>query len=198
METNEKELQRLQEQFASMRAEKEILEEVIFNTEKNLETTHGTKTQLEKEQKEMLIKQESLKEQVARLTTELENSEKRAQDIKQSLTQQTDNQIAEFEQILSNMKKQSDDSVKKMVDEKVHIYLFIHVINCDALYGIACIFIHMFLFLSSLQGASKTKLRETTATVLITTGAGEKRGNQSVTTPNRRIAATHRELVPAA
>lgn len=115
----------MQEQFASMRAEKEILEEVIFNTEKNLKTTHGTKTQLEKEQKEMLVKQESLKQQVARLTTELENSEKRAQDIKQSLTQQSGNQIAEFEQIISNMKKQSEDNVKKMVDEKVcYIYLF--------------------------------------------------------------------------
>lgn len=122
LETNEKEFQRLQEQFASMRAEKEILEEVIFNTEKNLETTQGTKVQLEKEQKEMLIKQESLKEQVARLTTELENSEKRALDIKQSLTQQSGNQVAEFEQIISNMKKQSEDNVKKMIDEKVCIY----------------------------------------------------------------------------
>jgi len=108
-----------------MRIEKEALEELIFNTEKNLETMHGTKTQLEKEQKEMLTKQESLKEQVARLTTELENSEKRAQSIKQSLTQQSGNQIAEFEQIISNMKKQSEDSVKKVIDEKVRIYLFV-------------------------------------------------------------------------
>lgn len=102
-----------------MRAEKEILEEVIFNTEKNLKSTHGTKTQLEKEQKEMLVKQEGLKEQVARLTTELENSEKRARDIKQSLTQQSGNQVAEFEQIITSMKKQSEDNVKKMLDEKV-------------------------------------------------------------------------------
>jgi rootletin len=125
LETNAKEFQRLQEQCASMRIEKEALEELIFNTEKNLETMHGTKTQLEKEQKEMLTKQESLKEQVARLTTELENSEKRAQSIKQSLTQQSGNQIAEFEQIISNMKKQSEDSVKKVIDEKVRIYLFV-------------------------------------------------------------------------
>jgi len=125
LETNAKEFQRLQEQCASMRIEKEALEELIFNTEKNLETMHGTKTQLEKEQKEMLTKQESLKEQVARLTTELENSEKRAQSIKQSLTQQSGNQIAEFEQIISNMKKQSEDSIKKVIDEKVRIYLFV-------------------------------------------------------------------------
>jgi len=119
LETNEKEFQRLQEQLASMRTEKEILEGVLFDTQTNLEATHVKKTQLEKEQKEILIKQESLKGQVTRLTKELENSEKRAQDIKQSLTQQSGHQVAEFQQIISNMKKQSEDNTRKMNDEKV-------------------------------------------------------------------------------
>lgn len=121
LETNEKEFQRLQEQIASMRTEKEMLEGVMFDTQTNLEATHIKKTQLEKEQKETLIKQERLKEQVAQLTKELENSEKRAQDIKQSLTQQSGDQIAEFQQVISNMKRQSEDSIKKITDEKVFI-----------------------------------------------------------------------------
>lgn len=119
LETNEKEFQRLQEQVASMRTEKEILEGVLFDTQTNLEATHVKKTQLEKEQKELLIKQESLKGQVMRLTKELENSERRAQDIKQSLTQQSSDQVAEFQQIISNMKRQSEDSIKKINEEKV-------------------------------------------------------------------------------
>ncbi|GAB1869589.1 Rootletin [Camponotus japonicus] len=121
LETNEKEIQRMQEQLASMRTEKEILEGVLFDTQTNLEATHVKKTQLEKEQKETLIKQESLKGQVTRLTKELENSEKRAQDMKQSLTQQSGDQIAEFQQIISNMKKQSEDNMKKMTDEKEQV-----------------------------------------------------------------------------
>ncbi|XP_012540791.1 rootletin [Monomorium pharaonis] len=121
LETNEKEFQRLQEQLASMRTEKEILEGVLFDTQTNLEATHIRKTQLEKEQKEILIKQESLKGQVTRLTKELENSEKRAQDIKQSLTQQSSDQVAEFQQVISNMKRQSEDSIKKINDEKEQV-----------------------------------------------------------------------------
>ncbi|KAL6443577.1 hypothetical protein ACFW04_001609 [Cataglyphis niger] len=121
LETNEKEIQRMQEQLASIRTEKEILEGVLFDTQTNLEATHVKKTQLEKEQKETLIKLESLKGQVTRLTKELENSEKRAQDMKQSLTQQSGDQIAEFQQIISNMKRQSEENIKKMNDEKDQI-----------------------------------------------------------------------------
>lgn len=123
LETNEKEFQRMQEQLASVRTEKEILEGVLFDTQTNLEATHVKKTQLEKEQKETLIKQESLKGQVTRLTKELENNEKRAQDMKQSLTQQSGDQMAEFQQIISNMKRQSEDNMKKMNDEKVLTFL---------------------------------------------------------------------------
>ncbi|XP_072755819.1 uncharacterized protein Root [Anoplolepis gracilipes] len=121
LETNEKEFQRMQEQLASIRTEKEILEGVLFDTQTNLEATHVKKTQLEKEQKETLIKQESLKGQVTRLTKELENSEKRAQEMKQSLTQQSGDQMAEFQQIISNMKRQSEDNMKKINEEKEQV-----------------------------------------------------------------------------
>lgn len=119
LETTDKELQRVQEQLASLRSEKEALEGVMFDTQTNLEATHIKKTQLEKEQQELLVKQESLKGQVIRLTKDLENSEKRAHDIKQSLTQQSGNQEAEFQQIIANLKKQSDDNVRKLNEEKV-------------------------------------------------------------------------------
>lgn len=111
-----------------MRSEKETLEGVLFDTQTNLETTHVKKTQLEKEQKELLVKQESLKGQVTRLAKELENSEKRAQDIKQTLTQQCGEQESEFQQIIMNLKKQSDDVVRKLNEEKVNNRIN-HVIN---------------------------------------------------------------------
>lgn len=119
LEASEKELQRLQEQLASVRSEKETLEGVLFDTQSNLETTHVKKTQLEKDQQDLLIKQESLKGQISRLTKELENSEKRALDMKYTLTQQSENQETEFQQIILNLKKQSEDSIKKLNEEKV-------------------------------------------------------------------------------
>lgn len=121
LETNEKDVQRLQEQLASMRSEKETLEGVLFDTQTNLGNMHVKKTQLEKEQKELLIKQESLKGQVERLMKELESSEKRTQDIKQTLTQQSGDQEAEFQQIISNVKKRSEENIKKLNEEKVFI-----------------------------------------------------------------------------
>lgn len=102
-----------------MRSEKETLEGVLFDTQTNLENMHVKKTNLEKEQKELLVKQESLKGQVERLTKELDNSEKHAQEIKQSLTQQSGDQEAEFHHIISNMKKHSEDNIKKLNEEKV-------------------------------------------------------------------------------
>lgn len=102
-----------------MRSEKETLEGVLFDTQTNLEATHVKKIQLEKEQQELLVKQESLKGQIVRLTKDLENSEKRAQDIKMNLTQQRGNQEAEFQQMIANLKKQNEDNTRKLVEEKV-------------------------------------------------------------------------------
>lgn len=170
----------MQEQLASMRTEKEILEGVLFDTQTNLEATHIKKTQLEKEQKEILIKQESFKGQVTRLTKELENSEKRAQDIKQSLTQQSGDQIAEFQQIISNMKRQSEDSLKKINDEKVFTQLFMEfelslTVQSIVLFLQCHIYFHCFIHFSPLSlGASKSKFRETVTTVSVTSRRREK------------------------
>ncbi|KAK2575631.1 hypothetical protein KPH14_011894 [Odynerus spinipes] len=118
LETNDKELQRLQEQIASIRSEKETLEGVLYDTQTNLEATHIKKSQLEKEQKELLIKQESLKGHIARLSKDLENSQKQLQDVKQSLSQQCSDQEASFQQAIFNLKKQNEENIKKLNEEK--------------------------------------------------------------------------------
>lgn len=57
LESNDKELQRLQEQLASLRSEKEALEGVLFDCQTNLEATDNKRAQLEKDQQDLLIKQ---------------------------------------------------------------------------------------------------------------------------------------------
>lgn len=119
MDSSEKEINRLQEMLGLTRNEKETLEAILFETQKNLKETHEKKVQLEKDQQELLIKQEALKGQIQRLTRELENTEKLARDIKQNLTQLGENQEAEFQSVLTNLKKQSEDVIRKLNDEKV-------------------------------------------------------------------------------
>lgn len=119
LETNEKELQRLQEQLASIRSEKEALEGILFDTQTNLEATDTKRTQLEKELQDLMVKQEALKGQICRLTRDLESSEKRAQEMKASLTQQAGAQEAEFQQVVANLKKQNEETVRKLTEERV-------------------------------------------------------------------------------
>lgn len=114
-------MQRYQELLASLRSEKETLEGVLFDTQTNLEATHVKKSQMEKEQQELLIKQESLKQQVSSLTKELEISEKRAQDMKHNMIQQSEQRETEYEQVIFNIKKQNEDAIKKLNEEKVNI-----------------------------------------------------------------------------
>lgn len=57
LEGNEKEIQRLQEQIASMRADKEALEATLFDTQANLEDLNSHKNQLDKDLQELLVQQ---------------------------------------------------------------------------------------------------------------------------------------------
>lgn len=114
----DKELQRTQELLAALRSEKEALEAVLFDTQTNLEASDDKKLQLEKEQQELLVKQEALKGQVTRLTKDLERSEKRCHDIKNSLTQQSGVQEAEFQQTVNKLKKLSEENIKKLTEER--------------------------------------------------------------------------------
>ena len=119
MEGNEKDIQRLQEQLASLRSEKEALEAVLFDTQTNLEAANNKGYHLEKENQDLLIKQESLRGQVARLTKDMESLDKRARETKDNLVRQMTSQEAEYQQIISNLKKFNEESVRKLTDERV-------------------------------------------------------------------------------
>lgn len=121
MDAMDKEMQRLQEQLAAVRCEKEALEGVLFDTQTNLESSESKKLQLEKDQQELLVKQEGLKGQITRLTKDLERSEKRCLEIKSSLTNQAGNQEAEFQQAVGNLKRQNEENVRKLTEEREKI-----------------------------------------------------------------------------
>ncbi|XP_065072928.1 rootletin isoform X2 [Ochlerotatus camptorhynchus] len=118
IEGHEKELQRLQEQLASLRSEKDSLEAVLFDTNTSLEEAEARKDALERENQDLLIKQESHKALIARLNKDLENTERRAQDIKIQLTNAAANQEAEFLQKLSNLRTFGEENIKKLNEEK--------------------------------------------------------------------------------
>ncbi|XP_062565905.1 rootletin isoform X1 [Armigeres subalbatus] len=118
IEGHEKELQRLQEQLASLRSEKDSLESVLFDTNTSLEEAEARKDALERENQDLLIKQESHKALIGRLNKDLENTERRAQDIKIQLTNAAANQEAEFLQKLSNLRTFGEENIKKLNEEK--------------------------------------------------------------------------------
>lgn len=114
----DKDLQKTHEQLAGIRSEKEAMEAILFDTQTNLETCEAKRNQLEKEQQELMVKQESMKGQIAKLTKDLERSEKRCQEIKSSFTQQSGVQEAEFQQTLNKLKQENEENVRKLTDEK--------------------------------------------------------------------------------
>lgn len=118
IEGQDKEYQRVQEQLAALRSEKEALEGVLFDTNTTLEATEQKKDNLEREVQDLLIKQESLKNHILRLNKDLENSERRAQEMKVQLTNAAANQEAEFLQKIANLKGMGDESMKNLNDEK--------------------------------------------------------------------------------
>ncbi|CAH1181054.1 unnamed protein product [Phyllotreta striolata] len=117
----DKEIQRLQELLATVRTEKETLEAVLFDTQTNLESTEDKKSQLEKDQQELLIKQEKLKAQVAKLAKDLEKSEKKFAEVKASMTLSAGNKEAEFKQSLDKLKQLNEDNVRKLTEEREQI-----------------------------------------------------------------------------
>lgn len=97
------------------------MEAVLFDTQTNLEASDIKKLQLEKEQQDLLVKQETLKGQITRLSKDFERSEKRCQDIKTAFAQQAGNKEAEFAQTLNKLKNQNEDNVKKLTEEREKI-----------------------------------------------------------------------------
>ncbi|XP_026278331.2 rootletin isoform X2 [Frankliniella occidentalis] len=121
LEANDKDIQRLQEQLASLRSEKEALEAVLFDAQTGLEATDNKRAKLEKENQELLVKHEGLKGQITRLTKDLENSEKRAREMRASLLQAAGNQEAEFQQQIAKLKSTIEETVRKLTDEREQV-----------------------------------------------------------------------------
>ncbi|KAF6213862.1 hypothetical protein GE061_011587 [Apolygus lucorum] len=121
LEANEKEIQRLQEQIASMRADKEALEATLFDSQANIENLDAKRIQLEKEQQELLVHQESLRGEVSKLKSDLENTEKRAQETKASLLAQSGSLEGEFKQTIANLKKKNEDNISKLNEEREQV-----------------------------------------------------------------------------
>lgn len=61
LDGNEKDLQHLQEQLASLRSEKEALEGILFDTSSNLEAVESKRQKLDKELQNTLLNEENLK-----------------------------------------------------------------------------------------------------------------------------------------
>lgn len=101
-----------------MRSEKESLEAVLFDTNTTLEATEEKRNQLEREVQDLLVKEENLKNQVARLTKDLELCNRRSQEMKIQLSNAARTQEAEFMQKLTNLKNQNDENIKKLNEEK--------------------------------------------------------------------------------
>lgn len=121
IEAQEKELQRLQEQLAALRSEKESLEAVLFDTNTTLEATEIKKDQLEREFQDLLVKQEGLRNQVARMNKDLENSQRRAQEMKVQMTNAAATQEADFLQKIAHLRAMNEENVKKLNEEKEQI-----------------------------------------------------------------------------
>uniref|UniRef100_A0A6P7GY35 Rootletin isoform X1 n=2 Tax=Diabrotica virgifera virgifera TaxID=50390 RepID=A0A6P7GY35_DIAVI len=117
----DKEMNRTLELLATTRTEKETLEAVLFDAQTNLEASEDKKAQLEKEQQELLIKQEKLKAQIAKVAKDLERSEKKFVEVKTSMTHAAGNKEVEFKQTVDKIKQQNEDMVKKLTEEKEKI-----------------------------------------------------------------------------
>lgn len=60
-----------------------------------------------------------MKGQISRLMKDLENSEKKARDIKTGLMQHQALLETEYQETVSKLKKINEDSIRKFTDEKV-------------------------------------------------------------------------------
>lgn len=67
------------------------------------------------------MKQEALRGQVARLTKDLDVSEKRGRDAHAALMQRLQAQEAEYQQLVANLKKYNEETTKKLTEEKVRL-----------------------------------------------------------------------------
>ncbi|XP_060802374.1 rootletin [Amyelois transitella] len=114
----DKDKQHLQEQLAGVRSEKDALEAVLFDTANMLEDADNKRNKLEQELQETLVQQENYKGQIARLTKDLENSEKKLRDTRNSMSQASGKKEAEYQQIITNLNRTTTENITKLKEEK--------------------------------------------------------------------------------
>ncbi|XP_069357622.1 rootletin isoform X1 [Maniola hyperantus] len=114
----EKDKQHLQEQLAGVRSEKDALEAVLFDTANMLEDAENKRSKLEHDLQETLVQQENHKGQIARLTKDLENSEKKLRETRNSMSQQSGKKEAEYQQVITNLNRTTTENITKLKEEK--------------------------------------------------------------------------------
>ncbi|XP_053606065.1 rootletin isoform X2 [Plodia interpunctella] len=114
----EKDKQHFQEQLAGVRSEKDALEAVLFDTANMLEDADNKRSKLEHELQETLVQQENYKGQIARLTKDLDNTEKKLRETRNSMSQAAGKKEAEYQQIITNLNRTTTENITKLKEEK--------------------------------------------------------------------------------
>ncbi|KAM8707256.1 hypothetical protein ACLKA7_011364 [Drosophila subpalustris] len=121
IDLHEKDTHRLNELLAALRSEKESLETVLFDTNSTLETVEEKRSQLERDLQEALVREESLKNHVARLQKDLETCQRKAQETKTQLLNAARAADSEFNQKLANLQAAAEDAAKRHGDEVLQL-----------------------------------------------------------------------------
>lgn len=62
--------------------------------------------------------------QIARLTKDLENSEKKMRETRNSMAQQGSKKEAEYQQIITNLNRTTNENITKLKEEKVRLFIY--------------------------------------------------------------------------
>ncbi|XP_048007047.1 rootletin [Leguminivora glycinivorella] len=119
----DKDKQHLQEQLASVRAEKDALEAVLFDTANMLDDAEARRAKLDRELQDAMVQQENHKGQIARLTKELESSERKLRETKNSMQQSSGKKEAEYQSIITNINRTTAENITKLKEEKEQLRL---------------------------------------------------------------------------
>ncbi|XP_063368164.1 rootletin [Cydia amplana] len=114
----DKDKQHLQEQLASVRAEKDALEAVLFDTANMLDDAEARRAKLDRDLQDAMVQQENHKGQIARLTKELDSSERKLRETKSSLQQSSGKKEAEYQSIITNINRTTAENITKLKEEK--------------------------------------------------------------------------------
>ncbi|XP_026492988.2 rootletin [Vanessa tameamea] len=114
----DKDKQHLQEQLASARTEKDALEAALFDTANALDDAEGGRAKAEHDLQETLVQQENYKGQIARLTNDLETTEKKLRETRNSMSQQSGKKEAEYQQVITNLNRTTTENITKLKEEK--------------------------------------------------------------------------------